>query len=673
MLDVSSLKENASASEIQDTLQAVKKRNEPLTLIEILTIIKTVIPVYPSLERESRDAVLMLISKQFTFMAQLVSFTASLPEGQAERKIFRKVMIDTLKNKSQCLYIYMGQSTGTAMQRNNFKALMFGSKLFNILSPEMDVVDYLNCLREQWQFMLDKRLDTELSDKVFGEFLIATLTLHPALGEQIFLDDLFLTGERYFHSMTAIVSGASALDQQRLLKSFIVPYLDLHINGSNMDSVVAVLKRLPLERIVDLPYILTLKSLVLQGCLISLVPAKLQAEIVSQLLGRFGRPDENVDETICQLLVLSFKHAHDPSLKSNMSSDAKLLDGVTARLMHKDHALRERTMYIAKIVTNGELKYESDFTISVPELTSPRNDSQISFSSLRNQSNVQAIEAPAVTQSKTRQLTLSEDSDDEEDEDAGSTRDIVFLKDLVTQYAKLNANKGTKPTSLLKKTVKLVRQKKDFPIEVSYYSPALLVSISSLNNNLEEENFEEWRINALVSVLVVEPERATDLLKILFTSELSLQQRMSLLSGLGLAARELRGYDDKTVLKPQYDFPSSRIPWDNQTETPPALVTSPEELSMGRVVWKSKKLLSDGKEPSTQNNFRQYARLFFYPLAHGWLDGIDLGNFTDLFKTHYLMTLKIVYQCAYPVHDYDTMTQLMEQITLDASRQELRL
>lgn len=669
MSGVSLLEGNVTASVIQEVLNGLKERNVALTLIEILTILKTVIPVYPSLRRESKNLLLILISDNYNFMAQLASFTSSIPIKQVERKIYQQVIIDTMKNRCDCLRNYMSQSTDTKVQRNNLKALMFGSKLFNVLSSTIDIVDYLECLREQWKYVLER---TEPLDAVYGELLTASFILHPTLAEDILLNGFFYTRESYFQSMITTVNTASSLDQQRLIKNFIIPHLDLHINESNTNSVINVLRQLPLDCNIDLSYILTLKSLILQSCIIRLLLTSSQNELVSHLLQRFGQPDDALDERICQLLVVSLKYANDPSLKANIGGDKNLLDGVTARLMHKDNLLRERTMYIAKVVTDGGLKYESDFIISIPEFEFPQNDFKIDFNSLRDQ--FQDIKSSTVLQTEVRKLSLMEDSDDEDDEENENERDIVFLKDLVARYARLDSNKKIRPLPLLKLTVKLVRQKKDFPIEVSYYSSELLVSISSLNNDLEEKDFEQWRINALCSIVVVTPETVTDLHKILFTSELSLQQRMSLLSSLGLSARELRGYADESIVKPQNNFPTSRLPWDKQTEShsTSAQLSSIEELPTERIVWKSKKLLTDGQEQLNANKFRKYSRLFFYPLAHGWLDGIDLGSFTDLFKTHYLMTLHIIYQCAYPVHDYDSMTRLMEQILLQASQQGIR-
>ncbi|KAG0667743.1 telomere binding protein [Maudiozyma exigua] len=270
------------------------------------------------------------------------------------------------------------------------------------------------------------------------------------------------------------------------------------------------------------------------------------------------------------------------------------------------------------------------------------------------------------------------DSDDEDDELEQEILDIVFLKDLLEMYVKFGRGTSGDQIPLLKRTTQLVRQKESLPLEVNYYAPPLLTHISSINNNREEEGFEQSRINALVAILVVIPEHVESLYKILFNSELSIQQRISLLSSLALSARELRGLDDKQIHKPHYDFPSQRLPWDDghsavkQIEEIPVLdkITG-FGISEGTTVWKSQKLAIQDKMNSGQhkNRFRSVASSYFYPLVHGWKNGINLGSFDQLFKSHYVSTLRIIHNCAYPVHDFETMTYELDQIITEAQAQ----
>lgn len=679
MLNISVLEDQPNGKVIHDVLMNFEAQTEPIGLVEIMTITKVVLPVYPSLKIETREVLHRLISNSYTFFAQLVSFTLSIPTDQSESAIYKAVIKDVLTLHPECFNNYVVQFTNTKTERKNLKALFFGSKVYNVLSSEVDIIWYLERLRTQWQFGFEynKYSLSVYEDPMFAEFLVPLLVLHPILAVDTMFNQLFLTNDENFQIFKTIVLNATVLDQQRLINTFFLPYLDINVNEANYKTVSLILRQFPLHRIIDLNIIMEFKSLIFQELVIRLLPKALNSRITLQLMRKFGEGVE--DENICNLIVIVLRYQMDSSHRDAMSQNSKFLDAVTSRLKHKDNLFRERTMYIAKLVSNGELEYESDFVIEIPDLDLMEDDTHINYSSLRNTKPKQgSFKEVSTLASSTTELSLKDDSDDDDyDSDDDSSRDIVFLKDLVKKYESLNNNQRTRHVPLLKLTVKLFRQKKDFPLEVAYYSSSLLSSITCLNNDLDEARFEEWRINALVSIVVITPDKVTSLLKILFSSELSLQQRMSILSSVGLSARELRGHDDKSIAKPQFDFPTSRLPWDNNKEP---LIENLEghkgaendSIKSTKTVWRSKKLETN-KKIENKNNFKLYCRLFFYPLAHAWLNGIDLGTYDELFKHHYLMTLGIVYQCAYPVHDYESMTQLMEQITMQASQQGIRM
>lgn len=679
MINISVLENQPNGKVIHDVLVELAAQPEPIGLVEIMAITKVIIPVYPSLKMETREVLHGLISNSYNFFAQLVSFTLSIPSDQSESAIYKEVIKNVLTFQPSCFNNYVVQFTKTKTEKKNLKALFFGSKVYNVLSSEVDIIWYLERLRNQWQFGFEyNRYSPSIyEDSMFAEFLVSLLVLHPILAVDSMFTQLFLTNDENFQIFKTITLNATLLDQQRLINTFFLPYLDINVNETNYKTVFLILKQFPLQRIVDLNIIMGLKSLILQELVIRLLPKALNSRMTLQLMRKFG--DGVEDENICNLIVIVLNYQMDKSHRDAISQNSEFLDAVTSRLKHKDHIFRERTMYIAKLVSNGELEYESDFTIEIPHLDLTEDDTHINYGALQNTKRKQRSSNEVSTlASSATELTLQDDSDDDDyDSDDDSSRDIVFLKDLVKKYESLDDKRRTRHVPLLKLTVKLFRQKKDFPLEVAYYSSSLLSSIACLNNILDEARFEEWRINALVSIVVITPDKVTSLLKILFTSELSLQQRMSILSSLGLSARELRGHDDKSIVKPKFDFPTNRLPWDNNKEQ---LIENLEVnkgaeshlIKSTKTVWRSKKLETN-RSMGNENNFRLYCRLFFYPLAHAWLNGIDLGTYDELFKNHYLMTLGIVYRCAYPVHDYESMTQLMQQIAMQASQQGIRI
>ncbi|QLL34294.1 hypothetical protein HG536_0G01530 [Torulaspora globosa] len=674
--DIALLENSPNASVFHTVLKSLNERDELLSLVEILPIIKKVVPIYPSLRQESRKILLNLLSRNFNFIAQLVSFTSSLPEKQAEKRIYKSLIVKLIVENNQCLLNYLKQCATNKILYNDMKALLFGSKLFNCISTEMDITDYLRLLREHWRYALTSTSQQELMQRgnQLGELLITMLTLHPVLTRVIMAEEFLLTTTEFFKSLKIIVHNSTPLNRQKLLKNLIYPYLDVHATRHNCQSVYSILRELAIGDSVDGYYILRLNSPVLQECTVRLLSSNSSARLLRLLLQMFAKIDIASDEKVCEILVMVLKYSCNSDLKSRIGTDTKFLDGVTARLMHKDHVVRERTMFVAKVVSNGDVKYDSDFVIDIPDLKLSDDNLTIDFSSL----STSATDPPNMSRPSTQppvDNSFSVDSDDDDSDYDEKGREIVFLKDLVMEFARLENKRGISPLSLLKLTVKLVRQKKDFPSEVSYYSTGLLSSIACLNNNLDEPHFEQGRINALVSMLVVTPDKATELMRIFFTSELSLQQKISILSSFGLSARELRGFDDESIAKPQYDFPTSRLPWDKpeNASIDDHQLAYGQDLSMQKVVWKSKKLTTSYKKEPMKNRFRRYAGLFFYPLAQAWLDGINLGTFDELFKSHYLMTLHIIYRCADPVHDYDRITELMKEVLADASQQGIKI
>ncbi|CCD25896.2 Tel2p NDAI_0G01200 [Naumovozyma dairenensis CBS 421] len=677
-------------TELLSTTFHGEDRNADLDLGAILLILQYVVPIYPSLGKDTKQTLQHLLSRSFLFLSQLVSFSASLVQErstsprQSNKSLYGKLLIDTLSKEYSCLTNYILFVGRSRLQVNNLKSLFFGSKIFNLISSDIDIIQYIQIMKSQWKSYIDSKGDLQTFSTIDGELLVSSFTLNQILTMDIILGELFLTTTPYLAYFKSIVRSATPLDQQRLINKYLLKFLEPRTNMNNYYVVYAIVSSgLPLNSTIDLDALIALRATVLQEIIVRSLTIESIMKMLPLEIARFGEVNEETDEVICLIFVMFLKfHINKDGAIDIMSHNSDFLDAVTKRLAHKDRIIRERTMFVAKLASRNKLEYESDFTIEIPDLKLNVTASSTTDFSLLNEhdgreSDSQSVE---VVSAAVGELVLDDgnvsDSDDEDSDDSSNKNinDIVFIKDLVKELEMLdNNNHRNSFIPLLKKSIKLVRQKRHFPLEVEYYCTALLSSITLMNNNFDESQFEGWRVNALVSLLVVVPEKVTELYKLFLNSELSLQQRMSVLTSLGLAARELRGFDDKNIVKPQYDFPTSRLPWDKpSTETNVSLIEdlsgTTEETSLlrqSKTVWKSKKL-EKGSKIQEVNRFRKYASLFFFPLAHTWLNGIDMGTFDILFKTHYISTLRIIYTCANPVHDYESMTLLMERIMQQA-------
>ncbi|SMN17974.1 similar to Saccharomyces cerevisiae YGR099W TEL2 Essential DNA-binding protein specific to single-stranded yeast telomeric DNA repeats [Maudiozyma saulgeensis] len=695
MSNMPNIEQGSKESDIVESLTVLKARNGPITdLDEIMNVIQNIIPLYLSLKLDTLRLLFCIISKSPLILAQLVTYTNSIDQGQQtshdkkSSKLYKDFTFRMLFSQSDCLYNNLMVAKKNRVEGQFIKSLFFGSRLFNMLSTHYNILQYLEVMNIQWKYLCGNNINETINESLFpyiSDLMLAELSLHPVFATDSLFDKLFLAyDECYKYFLKIFLVRSNRFNSKRMIIKYLIPYLESLSNKQNYQTIYLILSNLSAFKYFDTISLINIKSASLQEIIVRNLPSVTGYSIFMNLASKFGKIDEQIDNQIAVLLVMLLTFSINNDQKATISHNSEFLSIVTTRLGHMNYEVRERTMYIAKLVSNNELKYDSNYQITIPNLQFNMDPSlPVNLKLLRSEAKP--------TELITRDLILGmdkltvnydsliENSTDSDDDDELETeiKDIVFLKDLMEAYINIGRGQSANQIPLLKRTTQLVRQKRFLPLEVNYYSTQLLSSITSINNTREEDNFEPWRINALVSILVVVPEQIQNLFKILFNSELSIQQRISLLTSIALSARELRGIDDDQVHKPEYDFPTARLPWDElQTkenlieDIPRPGIINPSGLSEGATVWKSQKLnLKSNKNSETENRFRKMAPLFFYPLVHGWKNGIDLGSFDQLFKSHYISTMRIVHNCAYPVHDYEMMTEELEQILTEAQSQ----
>lgn len=702
------LKEHPDGEVIDTILQAslVAAETKKLTLEDKLIVIKYLLPLTPSLPKSTLKSVYRLFNTDITLLGQLIRFIQGLKQSDKERNLLQRFIIRYISTTHSMLYDYFISlpMKDNIFQKKSIKGIFFGSQLFNVLYDEQanfTVLDYITVITRQWEFLFDEisKLATfQHWDSIAG-FLTSLLSFHPKYTSSNIIDGICLRDSKNFSVFLKILEQGSMLERSRIINNFVLVSLEMKCFPENYNVIFKIIKNLfnIANYYIDPQAIVSLKSLEFQEIVIrSITDINENKKLIELLIDHFKESatystsmDEDTqnekDDRVTKLLYICLKYNFTPEERLDLSHHEKFLDCVTYRLENKSNAIRERTMFLAKFLTNGELKYESDFEIKIPSININDDHSEINFELLADSHmgtlTVKESNQMLTVENKITQISLQdsddEDSDDEdEDENIGKSRKyIVFLKDLLKEFLNTNQNQRSDLVSLLKQTVKLVRQKSLLPLEVGYYSEELMKNVVALNNNFDEKDFEQWRINALISLIVVVPDKINDLFQLLFNADLSLQQRMSILSSIGLAARELRGLDDKNVMKPEYNFPSKRLPWDKASKNQIEDISDRESndlIAQGTTTWKSKKLeLTSAKSTSRKNEFRKYANNFFYPLANGWLSGIDLGSFDKVFKVHYINTLRLVYSCANPVHNYERMSQMMEVIIGQAMEQQV--
>jgi telomere length regulation protein len=154
---------------------------------------------------------------------------------------------------------------------------------------------------------------------------------------------------------------------------------------------------------------------------------------------------------------------------------------------------------------------------------------------------------------------------DPEDEDEDPTlinrdkpKPPVYIRDLLVGLRE--TENYDRHRIALETASSLIRRKSGFGKEVLDHSLELATLLMNLNDQFEMDDFAELRHQALVAIILADPTTIAEYMAAsLFDNDFSLQQRTSILTALGLAARELAGYKDSDTEEPA-SFPSRQLP-----------------------------------------------------------------------------------------------------------------
>ena len=113
----------------------------------------------------------------------------------------------------------------------------------------------------------------------------------------------------------------------------------------------------------------------------------------------------------------------------------------------------------------------------------------------------------------------------------------------------------------------LIRRKANFGSEVTEHIEELATQLIGLDDKYEIEDFQQLRLNSMIAVLLADPPKMGPWFSAtFFNGDYSMDQRVSILSTIGLGTRELAGLskEDSSLAKInqlQADtFPSKKLP-----------------------------------------------------------------------------------------------------------------
>ncbi|TLD25520.1 hypothetical protein PspLS_05549 [Pyricularia sp. CBS 133598] len=156
------------------------------------------------------------------------------------------------------------------------------------------------------------------------------------------------------------------------------------------------------------------------------------------------------------------------------------------------------------------------------------------------------------------------DSDREDSEDDAELvsrdkpRAPVYIRDLIT-YLRDSENYDKQELSLATAPV-LIRRKANYGTEVKDHAEELARLLVGIQDKFNMDDFESLRTKGMVSLIVAHPQKMGPwFAKTFFDGDYSLSQRASVLTVLGLAAREIAGFEQSEYAE-SASFPSKKLP-----------------------------------------------------------------------------------------------------------------
>lgn len=154
------------------------------------------------------------------------------------------------------------------------------------------------------------------------------------------------------------------------------------------------------------------------------------------------------------------------------------------------------------------------------------------------------------------------DAEDSDDDPTMLRRDKpkapVYIRDLITYFQ--DTENYDKQRLALTTAPVLIRRKATFGTEVQQHARELATILVGLHDTYDMDDFHDLRLQGMVAIVVAQPRMVGPwFASAFFEGDYSLAQRASILTALGLAARELAGFDTSEHASAAA-FPSKQLP-----------------------------------------------------------------------------------------------------------------
>ncbi|ROV97217.1 hypothetical protein VSDG_04719 [Cytospora chrysosperma] len=160
-------------------------------------------------------------------------------------------------------------------------------------------------------------------------------------------------------------------------------------------------------------------------------------------------------------------------------------------------------------------------------------------------------------------LTKPEEDDEDSDDDPETVRRDkpkapVYIRNLVSYFR--DTENYDRQKLALTTAPTLIRRKANFGTEVKEHAEELASLLLGLQDQYEIDNFHDLRLQSMIAVVVAQPQVMGQwFAKTFFNGDYSMGQRASVLTVLGLSARELAGFSQSEYASAAA-FPSQTLP-----------------------------------------------------------------------------------------------------------------
>lgn len=636
--------------------------------------------LYKILDNNIKQQIYGILANNFQFFQKFMT--------SKKYETYLDILYTLVYHKKEIMYnhlCYINDSTfNKKILLTEFKALYFGSKIFNTLCEhsQCDIKNYVERLYTLYFNLIENNRNNQN-----GGFLLEFLKLNNSL----VFGTCFLNSNSCSDDYPSFFNDKDTFDKlfvkniyepsTTLVKKKLIFSISLLLNkiGSkdNISTIIYILKKMNPQYLDSNKVIASCSNEFFLVAYLKSCNTNAVKRIMVTLIMKWtnnGKLDasNSYDLLLTKLILQCCNILSDVDFETEFANKTFFVNGISKRLMNPRHEFVERTMIISKKLTNNKVEFDNKLQIEL--LYDVMDDSTIDFT-LLNYSTPQKIYQKSVAKEEAM-IPNNEVSSPELTNDPNKR--IYFIKDFLKQLLSIasQSSNNLNITEVLNEGCKIMEIKinsgnyKEIDFYIADLLP-LLINLKPRTENEEKLPIENFRIRALVSVIKCNSEVSFQtLLDYLFTKDLNIQTRLSLLTSMGLGCLEINKVESPLKTEEKVE---------NQIDE---MLLHDRLIKKSIITWRSKKLDIIDEKSNLQTRFYKQKSInetlkVCYALVNGWLSGINLAPPYDrIFKEHYLKLLVFVYGIVSDYKHLDNNSDLsnkVKEIVVDGYKQDILL